>query len=234
MRNFFNMDNGFFRALGRLADLMILNISFIICCIPIVTIGASVTGMYYVTLKMAENEEGYIFKSFWKSFRQNFKQATIIWIIMLAAGCILALDFMVLGSADTSFTAAFRIVILAVALIYAIELIYVFPVLSKFDNPVKTTLRNAFIISIADLPRTFVMLVVCIGSVFLTFWNGYTLWYGLLIWVLAGFALIAYVNSLFLRKIFAKYIPKEDTAEADPDQWVVEETGKDQLDKPDA
>ena len=72
MRNLFSMDSGIFRFLTRLADLMILNILFIVCCIPIVTIGASVTSLYYVTLKMAVNEEGYIAKAFLKSFRQNF------------------------------------------------------------------------------------------------------------------------------------------------------------------
>ena len=80
MSNFFNMDNGLFRALGKLADLMLLNILFLVCSLPIFTIGASFTAMYYVTLKLAENEEGYIARGFLKSFKQNFKQATIIWL----------------------------------------------------------------------------------------------------------------------------------------------------------
>lgn len=77
--------------MGRAADLMILNIVFIICCLPIVTIGASLTALHYVTLKMVRNEESYIVKSFFKSFKQNFKQATIINLIMLLFGgsCIL-------------------------------------------------------------------------------------------------------------------------------------------------
>lgn len=80
MSNFFNMDNGLFRALGKLADLMLLNILFLVCSLPIFTIGASFTAMYYVTLKLAENEEGYTPGAFLKSFKQNFKQATIIWL----------------------------------------------------------------------------------------------------------------------------------------------------------
>ena len=89
MDRIFNMDNKFFVFMGRVADLMILNILCIICCIPIITIGASVTAMYYVTLKMARNEESYIVRSFFKSFKENFKQATVIWLVALVAGLLL-------------------------------------------------------------------------------------------------------------------------------------------------
>ena len=209
MRNFFSMDNGLFRALGRLADLMILNICFIICCIPIVTIGAAITGMYYVTLKMAANEEGYIFRAFLKSFRQNFRQATVIWLLLLAAGCILTADFLILRTGTGTFVSVLKVLIAATTLVYAMVVLYAFPTLSRFDNTVKATFRNAFIIALADLPRTILMLAVTAGAVILTLWNGYTFWYGLLVWILFGFSCLAYINSFFLNKIFKKYIPEE-------------------------
>ena len=84
MDRLFNMDNKFFTVMGRVADLIMLNVVFLICCLPIVTIGASLTALHYVTLKMARNEESYIIRSFFKSFKQNFKQATVINLIMLA------------------------------------------------------------------------------------------------------------------------------------------------------
>ena len=83
MNRFFNMDNKFFVFMGRVADLLLLNFLCILCCIPVVTAGASITALYYVTLKMARDEESYIARSFFRSFKQNFKQATIINIIML-------------------------------------------------------------------------------------------------------------------------------------------------------
>ena len=73
MGRFFNMDNKFFTVMGRIADLCILNIICLVCCIPIVTAGASITAMYYVTLKMVRNEEAYIVRSFFKSFKDVFK-----------------------------------------------------------------------------------------------------------------------------------------------------------------
>ena len=62
----FNIDGKFFGVLSRLADLVILNLLFLVCCIPVVTVGAAVTAMYSVTWKMAEEKEGYILKGFFK------------------------------------------------------------------------------------------------------------------------------------------------------------------------
>ena len=74
MDRLFNMDNKFFTVMGRVADLIMLNVVFLICCLPIVTIGASLTALHYVTLKMTRNEESYIIRSFFKSFKQNFNR----------------------------------------------------------------------------------------------------------------------------------------------------------------
>ena len=92
MDKLFNMDNKFFSFMGRAADLFMLNVVFVICCLPVVTIGASLTALHYVTLKMARNEESYIIRSFFKSFKQNFKQATGMWMLFLVAFFILSVD----------------------------------------------------------------------------------------------------------------------------------------------
>lgn len=224
MRNLFNMDNPVFRTLGKLADLMILNICFIICCLPVFTIGAALTGMNYVTLKIAEEEEGYIAKGFFKSFRQNFKQATVIWLILLVFGVVLGLDFYILSGSTGTMVKTMRIILLIVSIFYAMVLVYVFPVLARFDNPIKVTMKNSLIMAIADFPRTIVMVVITVGSVLITLFNSYTIAYGLLIWILFGFSLVAYLNCLFMKKVFAKYMPKEEEEETDPDSWTVEET----------
>ena len=93
MGRFFNMDSPLFSFLNRVADLIILNLLTLVCCIPIFTVGAAMTGLNYVCLKMVRNEEGYIVRGFFKSFKQNFKQATIIWLIILLAIIVLAGDF---------------------------------------------------------------------------------------------------------------------------------------------
>ncbi len=210
MRSIFDMDSGFFRVLSRVADLMILNLIFVVCCIPIVTIGPALTAMYYVTMKMAANEEGYIIRGFFKSFRQNFRQALIIWVIMLLIGCLLATDLLILRDATGTVFRLMRVFILATGIVYFMVMTYVFPILAKFENSVRATLKNALFMAILDFPRTVLMLAITVAAVFITLLNSYTFWYGLLVWIMLAFSCIAYVNSRFFIQIFKKYIPQEE------------------------
>ena len=92
MSRFFNPDNPIMEFIAKIFDLILLNLIFIFSCVPIITIGASTSALSYVTLKMVRNEEAYIVRSFFKSFKDNFKQATIINLIMIAVGAVLYLD----------------------------------------------------------------------------------------------------------------------------------------------
>ena len=134
MDRLFNMDNKFFVFMGRVADLIILNLLCILCCLPIVTAGASVTAMFYVTLKMARNEESYIVRSFFKSFKENFKQAAIINIIMLLAGILLYIDMTISRSMEGALGSVLTIIFMIILLLYAMLFIYIYPVLAKFYN----------------------------------------------------------------------------------------------------
>ena len=92
-----NPDGRVMSFLARLGDMFILNILYVVCCIPIITIGAATTALYYNTLKMAENRESYVWKEFLRTFKENFKQATVIWMIILVIGAVLVADFFVMG-----------------------------------------------------------------------------------------------------------------------------------------
>ena len=72
---FLEIDSPFMRVLGRIADLMIINFLTILLCIPVVTAGAAFTAMHYVMLKLVRDEEGYIVKQYFKSFKENFVQS---------------------------------------------------------------------------------------------------------------------------------------------------------------
>ena len=213
MSRFFNMDNGFFQVLSRIADLMILNIIFLITCIPIVTIGAAWTALYYVTLKMIRNEESYIVRSYFKSFKENFKQSTIMWLIALVLLVLLFFDYRIVNVMDGTIRQAMLIGLTGVALFLAMILTYLFPLQSKFYNTIKNTTKNALLMSIRHLPQTVIMLVITVAAVLITFFNNWTISYGLLFWILLGFATIALANSWFLVRIFDKYIPKDEEEE---------------------
>lgn len=219
MGNIFNPDNKFFTFMGHVADLVILNILFIVCCIPIVTIGASFTAMYYVTLKIVRGEEAYIVRSFFKSFKENFKQATIIHVIMLVAGIILFCDLRITVNMTGTLSNVLYCILIAFSLLYAILLLYIYPVLAKFYNSIKNTFNNAFLMSIRHLPYTVLMLVISALPIIPFFVpNAQLQSTTVMLIVLLGFALVACCNSFFFRKIFDHYIPQEEEELSELDQ----------------
>jgi len=214
MNRFFNMDNKFFVFMGRVADLIILNLVCLLCCLPIVTAGAAITATYYVTMKMVRNEESYIIRSFFKSFKENFKQATIIHLIMLVTAVILFFDLNIVNNMEGNLSRVLFCVFIAFTLLYALLLLYVYPVLAKFYNSLKNTFTNSFLMAIRHLPYTFLMLVITLLPLGIFFIPDFRIQSTLLMLVfLMGFSVIAYLNSKFLVKIFDHYIPKEEETE---------------------
>ena len=214
MGRFFNMDNKFFVFMGKIADLCMLNLLCIICCIPIVTAGASLTALYYVTMKVVRNEEAYIFRSFFRSFKQNFKQATVINIIMLAAAALLYIDTNIAGKMGQPAGKILGMIFAAFTLLYVMILLYVYPLLAKFYNSVKNTFKNAILMAIRHLPYTILMLLICACPILILFIPSFQIQMSLIMLViLFGPAVIAYGNSHFFVRIFDKYIPEESVSE---------------------
>lgn len=214
MGRIFDMNNKFFGFMSKVADLCILNIICVVCCIPVITAGASITAMYYVTLKMVRNEEAYIIRSFFKSFKQNFKQATIINLIMLLIGLVLYVDLNVSKAMQGGAGQIFQIIFMAFVLIYFILFLYVYPVLARFYNTIKNTIKNALFMAIRHLPYTVVMVLIAVCPLLLLLVKSYQIQSTLFVlFLLMGFALIAYCNSYFLAKIFDNYMPKEEAGQ---------------------
>lgn len=203
-------DNVVVRALGRLCDFILLNIMWLICSIPIFTIGASTTALYTVMLKIVKNEEGYIVKGFLEAFRDNFKKSTIIWLLLGIIGIVIGVDFRLALGMHSAMWTVFRSIFIIFGLIWICVVIYVFPLTARYENTVRNTIKNAAILSIAKLPYTLLMLVITVGPVVITFLNTLTLLIGATLWLVIGVALVAWLNSFLLRKVFEIFHKDED------------------------
>lgn len=223
MSGFFNMDSPIMRFLSRVCDLMILNFMCLICCIPIVTIGASFTALYTVTMKMVRGEESYIFKGFLKAFKENLKSATPIWLIMLVLGLLIFADYRATGFLPGTMGTVFKVLIGVVVTFYVLLLTYIFPYVARFENNIRNSIKNALLISILNLPQTILLVCIPVGLIFITMFNSTTLVYGSLFWFLLGVSFIAFTQSYVFRKVFAKYEPQEEEEEKSPDDYVVPE-----------
>lgn len=217
LQGFFNYDNPIWRFVGRLGDMMVLNVLWILCSLPVFTIGASTTALYYCTLKIVRNEDYGNIKMFFKSFRQNFKQATMIWIPMLIIGGVLLFDFNFFGKVMAD-AGAMRIicqsVTIAIMVLWIFEFLYVWPVLGRFDNTIKNTVTNAAFMSVRYLGSTLGMIlsdVIVLGIAYVCLF--YVGWITAVM-VLMGYPLLAWINSTMLEHIFEKYMPKEDESKS--------------------
>lgn len=201
--SFFNLDSPVMQFLSRLADLIILNILFIICCIPIVTIGAATTALYTVTLKAVKNEESYITSSFFKAFKSNFKIGTLTWLIVLTVGIVLWADFRILTIMTSPIRKILQVFLLVMLFLFLIIELYLFPYIARFENTVFGSLKNAFLLAVAHLPYTMLLAAITVLAVLSTLYIDFRI-IGFL-WLVIGFSGLAYINSFFFRKIFAKF-----------------------------
>lgn len=216
MGRIFNLDSPVMSFLNKMADLIYLNFLTLICCIPIITIGASLTALNYVTLKMVRNEEGYITRSFFKSFKQNFKQATIIWMIMLLFFFIFVGDLYIFSYAKIAFPSWLKIALIAVGALVLFATIHVFPVLSRFENTVRNTFKNSMLMGILSLPKTVVMIVCwAIPAVVVIFFTQM-----LPIVFAFGISGPVFLSALLYNGTFKRFEPKEE--EENGDDWFID------------
>jgi len=145
------------QGLSKMADLMILNLITLVCCIPVVTVGASFTALHYMCLKIVRDEETYVFKGYFKSFKENFKQATVIWLLQLVMILVLAGDFYIMLQTEKGFPFLIQVMIFVVAVIAIMTSTFVYPMLAKFDNTIARTIKNSLFVSILQFPKTLLM-----------------------------------------------------------------------------
>jgi uncharacterized membrane protein YesL len=214
MKKLFDFDNPVIAFLSRLADLIGLNILFLICCLPIVTIGAAWTALYYVTVKMVRKEESYIWKDFFKSFRENFKQATQIWLINLLVIAIFAAD-MLINRRYPDMLPVYVIVAVVACMFFTVSvMVYIYPMLSHFENTIGRTVKNSAMLAIINLPQTILFVILFALPFFSLAWGEISFRLFPII-LLLGFSGPAYIASLEWSKIFKKLEPADEEADVD-------------------
>ena len=214
MGNLFNPDAPLMQGLSKVADMIILNLLTVICCIPLVTVGAAVTALYDATGRLVRDEGG-VYRGYFRALARNFKQGTVIWLIVLATGLLLGYSLIFYVSNDMM-----ALVVLAAVLVlmWAVTVAWVFPLQARFENNVKTTFKNALFCGIGYLPRSVVMSVInLLPWVLLIFWTNAFLQIGI-VWFTVWFAVAAYLNMMILRKPFKKFAGEEDEDAEEPEE----------------
>lgn len=208
MSNFFNPDNPVTKFLSLMCDLIMLNILFILTSIPIVTIGCSISSLYNITLKIIRKEHPYIIKSYFKAFKENFKQATIIWIPSAILLTFFFTEIQIIYTVIDPVYTNLQIPVLIMMFAVISVLIYAFPMLSLYNNSIKQILKNSVLLSIGNIPTTIFIVVLYFGLYKLGGVSNDIFIKEFSIFLFCGFSILAYFISLYLDRIFSKYEPE--------------------------
>ena len=198
--NIFEEGSPFQRFLNKMADLLILNLIVLLMCLPIITAGASLTAMHYVLLKLVRGEEGYIVKSFFRSFKREFRQATVLWILYMALAALMASNLIMILQGGGVYPLWLPSSILVVAVLELMFMIYTFAMLSRFDNSIYQTLINAVTLTFSELPRSLEMAVITLVPL-IAFFRASIL---LPLLVLFGLSVPGYACAIVYDPIFKK------------------------------
>ena len=215
---FFSYESKFSQLLLKLCYACYLNLLWFVCSLPIVTIGASTTALYYASLKIVRGEESYAGRMFFRSFKENFRQATQLWLILLGVGLFLGADGYILYHLRQSSTGTLAViwtvilaVVIAAAVLYVIVLEYVFPLLASVSNTNRAMLKNSFLIGTHYLFATILVFAVHFAMFFVV-----VAWFTPLI--VFGEGLCALISAWLLNGILLSVsgVPEEQTEEERP------------------
>ena len=216
MGGLFNMDNVFFTTIGKVVDIIVLSIIWILLCIPIITIGPATTALYYTIVKVIRRERGYLMREFFTSFKANFKNGAIVGIILSILFLIMYFDrtfALSLGG-----TKGFLMLSVFNAMIFLLLCIttYIFPILSRFKMSKKQLMKTALFMSMKHLPTTILLVIIVVACAIAT--------YIIPMLFFVTPAVCCLLCSLLLERVFKKYMPEksEDAEITGTDEWYLE------------
>lgn len=209
----FRYNSPLMRFLNRLADIMLLNILYLICSLPVITAGAAKTALYSCAMNLDEPNEQPVFRRFIKVFRTDFGRSTALFAIWIAAMVLVALNlwfYLVLLRDVDGWLRVLPLVPAALLLLFSS---YLFPLQAYLDNSFGQLLKNTVSLTLVHLPMTVIITAInCIPVLLLLFKTDIFV-YLMAVWTLFGFALIAYLNGYLCKRVFHKHLPQTETEE---------------------
>lgn len=208
--NLLNENNVVHIFLNKLGDIIIANLLFILCSVPVITIGPALTALYHCSLRSVKDNNNGTIKTFFRAFKDNFVQSLIVWIGLLAAAFVLITNIRFLQTNASAAGKPLFYVSLGVAGLFIILALYIFPVIAAFANTTGNLIKNAFVFAFMHFPSTLLIAVITILPMFMTYQDLELMPLYACCWFFFGFGLTAFVNSLLFYRMFKPFLEKEE------------------------
>lgn len=216
--NIFSNDGWFARFFSPIGDIIVVNILFLICSIPIFTIGTSLSAMYYALMRnQRTGDTGGIVKLFFKGFKDNFKKSTIAWLLFLFISLMFAWDFYIFGPKGPMSNKPLYYISIVFMVAVSFIAIYLFPVISAFENTLLELVKQSMYLAIKNIIFTFVIFILYTVPVFFLLSSVKVFMVGIFLFIACGFGLIAYVSSFMFVKAFSPYLEEIKKVYTDDD-----------------
>ena len=203
MKNLFSLDNPFIQLLSRVGDMIIVKFLCLLCSLPIITAGAAISASHRIMQDIVLDNEGSIFKTFFRVFKENFKQSTLVWIMELIILVSLACDaFLVFNFFPGSKVMYVLLAVLAFLVLCVCA--HMIPLLIRYQNGLRQHLSNAMVLAVIRLPRTVAMVVMSALPLIVLVLDINVFLQTLVFWLFIGFAFIAYMNMFLYKGIYGK------------------------------
>ena len=212
MSGLFDLDGGVMAGISKVADIAVLSVLYVLFCIPIFTIGAATTALYYTAVKSVRRGRGYLWKNFWTSFKGNFGQSTVMWLGLVLVTAVLTFNIYFAWNLDGMLGKVLLFIYVVFACAIAMTAVYLFPEQSRFALSLKDVIKNSFLMAVRHLPFTLLMIVIVAVC--------------LLVAVLSPISLLvipacgAWLYSLPMEAVLKKYMPKN--GDGSEDEWYLE------------
>lgn len=198
MGNIFRFDSPFVSFMNKLVDWFVLNLLATLCSLPIVTAGASICALHYACMELRQ-DNGSVFSTFFKAFKDNFKKGTLLWLIFLGVGAFVIVDFQLAGQLENFMGTVARVLLFTIGALVLMASLWLFPLQAKYENTLSLTIKNAFLLALAYLPKTIAMLLIAALPVIALLISVYAL----LPVLVLGYVLPVYWNGGIYTKVFA-------------------------------
>lgn len=201
MGNLLSINSPLWNITNKILNFVWLSLLWLVFSLPIVTVGASTAALYTVMLAYVKNQEGYLTSSFFQAFRQNFKKATVIWVIELLLGGFLMMDLAVYFRSNRADGVVFLLMTLffCAVVLFFFTFTWCYGMTAKFENTVRRTIANALVLSICHWPSSLIMVM----AEFAILAVGFTMFPPLLF---TAPALMAWINSRMFNRAFEKLL----------------------------
>lgn len=206
MKNILNLESPLMQMLTRVGDMILLNVLFLICSVPVITFGASLAAMHKVMQEIVYETDSSTVKGFFRAFKANFKQATGVWLAVLLVILSLGCDYLLIVTFFSGTEGARWMLILLAVLTVLVSCVtaYMIPLLVRYENKLRQHLSNAIILSIIKLPRTLGLLALNLMPAIILILSINVFLQTLVFWIFIGFAFTTYLGTLILKPVFSE------------------------------